>query len=407
MTAGAESAVGAAQAFLDAVGADQFHAWTALDGERVLADAERLDALPADQRAALPLFGVLIGIKDNFDTTDYPTTYGSRIYEAHQPTQDAVLVASLRAQGALIAGKTASAEFAWMSPPDTINPLDPRRTPGGSSSGSAAAVAAGHVKIATGTQTAGSINRPASYCGIVGFKPTFGTLPREGVKLLSPALDTVGYLAASITELRRALGPVRPDRSRRWRIGFLRTPYWERVQPAARKAIDALGVEEVHAPPGFEALTEAQRTIQWFDSSRSLAEEYEEHRELLSPQLVEALTEGRAMPPMIREQAGQTLARFGPPLVRWLEEFDAVLTPSADGVPPVGLQFTGDPLFSRAWTLIGAPSLSIPISWTVDGLPVGLQLVGAPGRDQRVLAAGEALMGGSSAKGSLGAAKAG
>jgi amidase len=253
-------------------------------------------------------------------------------------------------------------------------------------------VAAGHVRIATGSQTAGSINRPASYCGIVGFKPTFGALPREGVKLLSPALDTVGYLAASISDLRRALHLPPQGRAPRSRIGLLRTPYWERVQPAAREAIDALGIQEVQAPPGFEALTEAQRTIQWFDSARSLADEYEQHPELLSDQLLDALREGRAMPPVLREQAGQTLARFGSPLVRWLEEFDAVLTPSTDGVPPVGLQFTGDPLFSRAWTLIGAPSLSVPLLWTADGLPVGVQLVGAPGHGAGVLAAGEALL---------------
>lgn len=396
MATTAESASRAAQAFLEAVGTDRFRAWKALDRDQLLDQARQLDALPAAERARLPLFGVLVGIKDNFDTSALPTTYGSLVYEGHQPEHDAALVAELRARGALIAGKTASAEFAWMTPPPTVNPLDPARTPGGSSSGSAAAVAAGQVRIATGTQTAGSINRPSSYCGIVGFKPTFGTLPREGVKLLSPALDTVGYLAASVADLVGVLGHPPKATTELLRIGFLRTPYWELVQPEARSAIEALGIRPVDAPDGFEALTEAQRTIQWYDSARSLAVEYERHRDLLSPALVEALEEGRAMPATRRDEAEQTLARFGPPLVRWLEGFDAVLTPSTDGVPPLGLDFTGDPLFSRAWTLIGAPALSVPIAWTPEGLPAGVQLVGAPGRDERLLSAGEILLAASS-----------
>lgn len=392
MPTGADAATQAARGFLEAVDGDGFRAWTALDPDQLLAEAARLDSLPAHERAALPLFGVLVGIKDIFDTATLPTTYGSPIYEGHRPERDAALVSDLRARGALIAGKTATAEFAWMSPPATVNPLDPTRTPGGSSSGSAAAVAAGHVRLATGTQTAGSINRPASYCGVVGFKPTFATLPRDGVKLMSRALDTVGYLAASIGDLGRVLGqPVRAS-TRLQRIGFLKTPYWERVQPEARRAIEALGVSEVQAPTGFEALTKAQRTIQWYDSARSLGIEYEHYRGLLTPALVEALEEGRAMSSMLRAEADRTLARLGPPLARWLDSFDAVLTPSADGVPPVGLEFTGDPLFSRAWTLIGAPCLSIPVAWTADGLPAGVQLVGAPGSDARLLAAGRALM---------------
>lgn len=392
MASTADSATQAAQAFLDAVDADRLHAWVALDGAQLLEEARRLDALPAAERDALPLFGVPIGIKDNFDTSTLPTSYGSPIYAGHRPDRDAALVADLRARGALIAGKTASAEFAWMSPPATVNPLDPTRTPGGSSSGSAAAVAAGHVRVATGTQTAGSINRPASYCGVIGFKPTFGTLPREGVKLLSRALDTVGYLTRSMADLGRVLGHPIKASAQTLRIGFLRTPYWELVQPDARRAIEALGVPPVDAPGGFEALTEAQRTIQWYDSARSLAFEHEHHRDRLTSPLVEALDEGRAMPAASRHEADRTLARFGPPLRRWLETFDAVLAPSTDGVPPEGLDSTGDPLFSRAWTLIGAPCLSVPIAWTPDGLPVGVQLVGAPGRDARVLSAGEVLI---------------
>ncbi len=195
-----------AEAFLAAVGDDELRVWAAVDPELVLARAAALDRLAAPAREALPLFGVPTAIKDNFDTLDLPTEYGSRIYEGERPVADAAVVARLRAAGALIAGKVKCAEFAWMTPPDTLNPLDHSRTPGGSSSGSAAGVAARTIPLATGTQTAGSINRPASYCGVLGYKPTFGAFSREGVKPLAHSLDTVGLFARSVPDLALVAG---------------------------------------------------------------------------------------------------------------------------------------------------------------------------------------------------------
>jgi Asp-tRNA(Asn)/Glu-tRNA(Gln) amidotransferase A subunit family amidase len=368
----------------------------AIDGDRLIEQARALDALRPAVKAGLPLFGELVGVKDNMDTADLPTAYGSPIYADRRPATDAALVAWLRAAGALVAGKTACAEFAWMTAPATENPVAPGRTPGGSSSGSAAAVAAGHVRLATGTQTAGSINRPASYCGIVGFKPSFGRLPRDGVMLLSPALDTVGYLAASVEDVRRALGrPALSPGPGVGRIAFLQTPDWDLIAPEARSAIEVvaegMALPLVAAPDGYAELCEAQRTIQLYDSARALAGDLERNAEKLSGALRAALVEAAAISREDRARADSVLRRCAPALIDWLGGFDAVLTPSADGPPPEGLEFTGDPRFSRVWTLIGAPCLSLPLAWTTDRLPVGLQLVGAPGSDDLLLELGLAL----------------
>ncbi len=396
------SATESAQAFLEAVGDDPLHAWEHIDPDRVLGQAARLDALAPAARAALPLFGLAVGIKDNFDTAELPTTYGSPIYAGHRPAADAAAVAALRAAGAIIAGKTKLAEFAWMTAPDTRNPIAPGRTPGGSSSGSAAAVAAGHLRVATGTQTAGSINRPASYCEVVGFKPSFGLFPRDGVKLLSPALDTVGLLARSLEDLlpvARALG-VRSGRgaagSDSPRIAFAPTPAYARIAPDARAAIDALvarlGLDEITLPPGYTELVQAQTTIQSYDSARSLAPELASHPAELSDEVRAALEYGAALPAEHKLAATRAASEHSPPLVALLRGYDGVLTPSADGPPPLGLAFTGDPLVCRCWTLIGAPCVSLPLARTAAGLPAGLQLVGAPGDDMRLLTAASALV---------------
>src|SRR5581483_7001107 len=188
-------------AFLDAVGDDDLHAWACIDADDLGSQAAALAGLDDAARARLPLFGVPVAVKDNFDTATLPTAYGSPIYAGNRPVADAAAVATLRAAGALVAGKTKCAEFAWMTPSDTLNPLDRTRTPGGSSNGSAAAVAAGAVPLATGTQTAGSIVRPGSYCAVLGFKPSFGRYDRNGVKLMSETLDTVGLIARSLEDL--------------------------------------------------------------------------------------------------------------------------------------------------------------------------------------------------------------
>jgi Asp-tRNA(Asn)/Glu-tRNA(Gln) amidotransferase A subunit family amidase len=396
-----------AGAFLSAVGDDDLNLFAALDPAQLLADAAALDRVGASDRLRLALFGLPVAIKDNFDTADLTTTYGSPIYEGHRPSADSRAVALLRAAGALIAGKTKCAEFAWMHPTDTLNPVDYGRTPGGSSSGSAAGVAAGVIPVATGTQTAGSINRPASYCGTLGYKPTFALLPREGVKQLSLSLDTVGLFAATVPDLRVVASVLAADawtaQESEWppRLALMRTPLWSRVEPEAQEAIEAVVrrcermgafVEEVESPPGFEHLAEAQRTIQWYESGIALAPELAAFRELLSDELKAALEEGVRMPSARYGAARQASADHRPALISVLERYDGVLTPSTTGVPPAGHAFTGDPLHCRVWTLIGAPSVSVPLAWTDDGLPAGLQVVGAPGRDDRTLTACEWLM---------------
>jgi Asp-tRNA(Asn)/Glu-tRNA(Gln) amidotransferase A subunit family amidase len=396
-----------ARAFLAEVGEDELNVFAAIDPSRLLSAAGALDRMGASERARLPLFGLPVGIKDNFDTADLPTAHGSPIYNGHQPSADASAVGRLRGAGALIAGKTKCAEFAWMHPPDTLNPLDHARTPGGSSSGSAAGVSAGLLPLATGTQTAGSINRPASYCGVLGYKPTFGLLPRDGVKQLSLSLDTVGLLAVTVADLRLAAtvlaGEAWNAEESGWppRLALMRTPLWSRVEPEAREAIEDVvrrcsradaTVEEVEPPAGFEELAEAQIAIQWYESAIALAPELASSTELLSDELREALREGVTMPSARYAAARQTSLDHRAALISVLERYDGVLTPSATGVPPEGLGFTGDALHCRVWTLIGAPCVSVPLAWTEDGLPAGLQVVGAPGRDDRTLGACEWLM---------------
>jgi Asp-tRNA(Asn)/Glu-tRNA(Gln) amidotransferase A subunit family amidase len=408
LIAGRMSCAELATELLDALEQDPYNAWETVDGELLLAFASVLDRLSGAARADRPLFGVPVGLKDNFDTADLPTMYGSPIYSGWQPDADAEVVGRLRMAGALIAGKTKLAEFAWMHPPDTLNPLDPTRTPGGSSSGSAVAVAAGTVPLATGTQTAGSVNRPASYCGVVGFKPTFGLIPRDGIKPLGDSLDTVGVLARSVESARILAGvlagdptPFEPDARlrippHRPKLAFARTPIWNWIEPEAQRAIERVAgrvpdLEEVELPPGFTELLAAQTEIQSYEAAQSLAPERNDHAELLSDELRSALTDGARIPAERYGEHLRTRASFGPPLTRLLARYDAVLTPSTTGVPPVGRHHTGDPMCSRVWTLIGAPSISLPLAWTDDGLPVGLQLVGAPYRDGALLEAAASL----------------
>jgi Asp-tRNA(Asn)/Glu-tRNA(Gln) amidotransferase A subunit family amidase len=413
LLAGELSCIELAGAFLQTLGDDDFNAWAAVDPDLLLAHAAGLDQIGDAERRRLALFGLPLGIKDCFDTADLPTAYGSPIYDGHRPDWDAAAVRHLRAAGALIAGKTKCAELAWMTAPDTLNPLARERTPGGSSSGSAATVAAGTVPIATGTQTAGSINRPASYCGVLGYKPTFGSFPRAGVKPLAASLDTVGLFARSVRDLRLCAAvlagpdPLDPtlrtaqpfdashDSDRDPRIALARTPSWTTVEPDAQTAIGAVAqaaeragatIEEIELPQRFEELIAAQTTIQWVESAAALAPELESSSAQLSDAVRKALQEGAAIPFDDYQAAKLTAAELTAPVASVLAAFDGVLTPSATGVPPPGLDFTGDPLFCRAWTLIGAPCISVPLAWTPAGLPVALQLVGAPFHDGRTLA---------------------
>ncbi len=387
-------------------------AFAAQAGRAAVGRAEELDELRPESVANLPLFGVPVAIKDIFDTSQLPTAYGSPIYAGYQPRADAALVILLLAAGAVIVGKTKTCEFAFLHPTDTRNPLDPERTPGGSSSGSAAAVAARMVPLAVGTQTAGSIIRPAAYCGVFALKPTFGVAPLAGALPTSASLDTAGVFARSVEDLELALsaitaapagmGSSRASRPapmqasvapERPRLGFLRDG-WERIEEAARGAIDryleaaaAAGaqIEEAELPVARERLVEAQLTIQRVETAAALGAEADWHGELVSAELRGFISEGRGV---AREEylAARRLADEA----RWLwhdrvQGFDAMLAPSTLGVPPLGLESTGDPLLCRPFTLLGGPALALPGAWTAEGLPVGLQLLGAAHSDRELL----------------------
>jgi Asp-tRNA(Asn)/Glu-tRNA(Gln) amidotransferase A subunit family amidase len=392
-------------------------AFAACAGERALSRARELDRLDVEEAATLPLLGVPVAIKDVFDTAELPTEYGSPIYRGHQPTADAAMVTLLRAAGAIVVGKTKTAEFAGMTPPDTVNPLDPARTPGGSSSGSAAAVAARLVPLATGTQTAGSVVRPASYCGVLGLKPTIGVVPLAGALPTSATLDTAGLFARSADDLELALAAVAVARAdlatarsgrppdgvetvsrgplaRPPRIALLRLA-WERLEAAAADAIDryvdaaaGAGAEivERELPVAFDALAAAQLTIQRVETAWTLGPEADRHGEEVSADLRAYIAAGRAI---ARDEylAARRLAdeqRW--PWADCLADIDCGLAPSALGVPPAGLAHSGDPLLCRPFTLLGGPALALPGAWTAGGLPIGMQLVGPLHGDRRVLA---------------------
>jgi len=373
-------------------------AWQHIDGERAI---ERARAADVAGNPGL-LRGLPVGVKDLIDTIDMPATYGSPIYQNHRPAWDAPCVALTRAAGGIVLGKTVTTEFAVMHPNKTRNPHNQKHTPGGSSSGSAASVADYMVPVAFGTQTAGSVIRPASFCGVVGYKPSFGTINRVGVKSLSDTLDTIGtmgrtvpdaaLLAAAVTGRRELLVEKAPGTS--VRIAICRTYEWKHAQPETIAAVESAAgrlrgptVTEVKLPPNFANLVQAQTDIMLVEQSRSLAHERLSHWDLISPRLQRLLTEGLAIT-HDRYEAAQTLARN---CRRTLSEVfancDVLLAPSAPGAAPAGLDATGDPVFNRMWTLLRTPCVTIPVATADNGLPVGLQVIGDFGTDAQTLCA--------------------
>ena len=363
-------------------------AWEALDAEAAIAEARRIDAL----RDRPPLYGLPIGVKDLIDTADLPTAYGSPIHRGHQPSRDAESVRRLREAGAIVLGKTVTTEFAVYSPGKTRNPHDPSRTPGGSSSGSAAAVADGMVPAALGSQTAGSVIRPASYCGVIGFKPSFGLLPLEGVHPLAPSLDTLGLFVRALDDIPLlvsvlAASPlqIRPARPR---LGFCRTEAWAHAaletQTAVEQAAKALGARDVDTGASFAGLIDAQIAIMGAEAAETLGDEPEER---LSPKLREFLRAGAKVTPNRLAAAREQAERCRREIDATFEQVDVLLTPAAVGEAPEGLGATGDPIFCRIWTLLGVPCLSLPVLKGPAGLPIGLQIVGRRGRDAELLAA--------------------
>src|ERR1700736_4696084 len=374
-------------------------AWHYLDRERALGTARQRDAEPPRG----PLHGIPIAVKDLIDTVDMPTAYGSPIYRGHRPDADASCVALARAAGAVVLGKTVTTEFATFTPGKTANPRNPAHAPGGSSSGSAAAVADGMVPLAFGTQTAGSVIRPAAYCGCIGYKPSFGLINRAGVKPLADSLDTVGVLARTVEDaaffagvlserpaLRHLAAPSEPPR-----FGLYRTPMWEEAEPAtaaaldtARAAFERAGavVTELAIAPEHHGLAEVQDAIMRFEMVRALAYERIEHSAELSPRLAQMLDAGMTIggDEYERGLAHAAGARAG--LDAFFGEDAAVLVSAAPGEAQPGLGNSGDPIFNRMWTLLGVPCVTLPARWAENGLPTGAQLVGRIGNDARLMA---------------------
>jgi Asp-tRNA(Asn)/Glu-tRNA(Gln) amidotransferase A subunit family amidase len=380
-------------------------AWSSLGKESALARAKELD------KGSIKgiLHGLPIGVKDLFDTYDLPTSYGSPIYANNYPASDAVSVALMRDAGGIILGKTISTEFATFKPPATHNPHHLKHTPGGSSSGSAAAVADFMVPLATGSQTAGSIIRPASYCGVVGYKPSFGKVMLAGVKALSPSLDTLGCFGRSVGDVALGVAAMSNDLSlaeidqlhNKPRVAICKTKDWSFASKEtagalalARFTAEAIAkgvVQDISLPAACKDLTLLQTRIMSFEMARALIFERTRYSKKLSPQLLQQLSEGAEIPyeqyqkDLMKAQA----ARFA--IAQLFDnEVDILIAPSAPGEAPLAKEGTGNPVFCRGWTLSGLPCINLNVSSGPNGLPVGVQLIAGPGKDRFLLSAARA-----------------
>ncbi|MGQ7845175.1 amidase [Granulosicoccus sp. 3-233] len=357
-----------------------------------------------------PLFGVPVGIKDILDTASFPTSWGTKGYLRSQASLlDAALVTLLQELGALVMGKTVSTEFAYFTPGKTKNPHDLSRTPGGSSSGSAAAVAARMVPLTFGTQTAGSIIRPASYCGVFGFKPTFNTLSTSGVKSFAPSLDTLGWYANYIEDICTAFsaltraGKISPRNDLTGvRVGINSLPGSMTMSAdvknaiaEAQSALEQAGAEIVPLvlDDSYEKLVEQQKIVMAYEAAQTLGSEYSTLSEHLGPELVALIQDGQSISytryreaMLATASAQQTISAI------FNSQADVILAASSTGEAPQGLDFTGDPVYCRAWTLLGVPCINLPISHGMSGMPVGVQLIADRWQDQQLLEIAYTLM---------------
>jgi Asp-tRNA(Asn)/Glu-tRNA(Gln) amidotransferase A subunit family amidase len=389
-------------------------AWAFLDPEHALGQARAADEVRMSGRAIGRLHGVPVGVKDIIDTADMPTEHGSVLYAGRTPSRDATVVARLRAAGAVIMGKTVTTEFANRTPGKTRNPHNPAYTPGGSSSGSAAAVAAGMVPLALGSQTGGSTIRPAAFCGVYGLKPTHGLIPRHGMLQLSRTLDHVGLFARTIEDLALLMEELAgdderdPDTRPRARVpyrsvaaeepplppmfAFVKTARWDEVDTDARAAFDELVAELGDRVEELELTVPAEETAAWHrdimdaEMARGFEREWTTGRERLSPWLRGRLERGREVRAFDYLSALGRLPELHSSFTELFEQrYDAILTPAAAGTAPRGLDSTGDPAFCTLWTLCGMPSLNLPLMTGANGLPLGVQLVGPRHGDARLL----------------------
>ncbi|MCP4621012.1 MAG: amidase [Bradyrhizobium sp.] len=359
--------------------------------------------IAAHAPAAGPLRGIAVGIKDIIDTANFSTEMGSPIYRGFHPRADAPVVAMLKQAGATIIGKTTTTAFAANDPTATVNPHNHAHTPGGSSSGSAAAVGAGMIPLALGTQTGGSVIRPASFCGAAAIKPSYRLLPTVGVKCFSWSLDTVGLFAAGIEDLACGLSAMTgrvelllPSSVAAPRIGVVTQDFAGEVekasvdalQTAARSAERAgAGVRALALPPIFAEAWRIHTTVQQFEAHQALAWEYRERYDEMAPLLRGRLDESRDIPPADYDEAQAIAAQARAALDPIFEEVDVLLTYSAPGAPPRGLDSTGDPRLNRLWTLLGTPCVNVPTLMVEGNLPVGVQVIAPYGSDAKALAA--------------------
>lgn len=371
-------------------------AWTCIRRDSAIRYAQELD------RGAIrgPLHGLPVGVKDVFDTWDLPTEYGSPIYAGHQPKADAAVIALTRAAGAMILGKAVTTEFATFPPGKTRNPHNPEHTPGGSSSGSAAAVADSMVPVAFGTQTVGSTIRPASFCGAVGFKPTYALLPTTGIKAISYCLDTVGLFAKTVADLGLFTGVLSgrplavPGLPAAPRIGLCLTPQWPHAHPEVKELFARLGgefsragaiVSDFALPSPYEQMHDAQAVIWDYEVARCLTGEHALHRDKIREPLLGQIERGLAMPWTDYARA-MAIAREGRgSFENVMGGFDVLVVPSSQGEAPKG-QATGLPYFNRNWSLLHTPAVHVPYGRGPSNLPIGFQVVGRIGGDARTLA---------------------
>ena len=391
----------------------QLKAWVHLDREHALAQAEEMDTIRRAGRPVGTLHGVPIGLKDIIDTQDFPTERGTPIFSGRRPASDAALVERLREAGAVILGKTVTTEFAFMHPAETRNPHNPDHSPGGSSSGSAAAVAAFQVPLAIGTQTNGSVIRPASFCGTYGFKPTRGVISRRGVLRTSKSLDQVGVFGRTLEDVAlltdviggydpadnlsyprprpkmlngsRAEVPVEPE------LIWFDLPFNDRLAEDARAGLDevvnALGARVERSPvsENMIGLVEIQNVIQEYELWQHLEKEFTTHWDMLSETLRSAIERGRKISDAQYGEATEIMASAVGFFEGFFKDYDAIIVPSAAGEAPLFEEGTGDPVFCTIWTLCGLPAVNLPLLIGENDLPVGVQLIGSAEEDDRLL----------------------
>jgi Asp-tRNA(Asn)/Glu-tRNA(Gln) amidotransferase A subunit family amidase len=413
-----EALVAACLARIDAL-EPQIHAWAYIDRERALEEAKAADMARREGKGVGPLHGLPVGLKDIIDTKDLPTEHGSAVFKGRRPLKDATSVTALRRAGGVVLGKTVTTELATATPPVTRNPLNLEHTPGGSSSGSAAAVAAGMVPAAVGTQTGGSVIRPAAFCGVYGFKPTFGLIPRTGVLTQSSSLDTVGVFGRSVEDVAlladalqaydaddpaslstsrpRLLAVATEDFPLPPQLAFVKTSAWSQAEPVTQDAfgelIEALGeqAQEISLDHTTEAGLAAHKIVQDVEMAANYGALLDRAPELISEGLAARIEEGRRVRGVDYAAALALRERAYAAVEEVMLDYGCILTPAAPGPAPKDLGTTGNPVFCAFWTYLGVPAVTLPLL-EADGMPIGVQLIGRRGDDGRLLRAARSLV---------------